>query len=104
MRPKINTYQVAPELFTNTVNEVVLFLTSFARASHPALSFKSATMYSHVPGPRAFNRAAHCYDVPPREEIFSFDTQYQTGRETEYRSAPHRQQPSYYVNNSYMFH
>src|ERR1700742_3156146 len=48
---------VAPVLLTRTVSLSVRFLTSLTSPSHPALSFRSATMYSHVPGPRALMRS-----------------------------------------------
>jgi len=47
---------VALILCTNTVSLSVLFFTSAHSASHPALSFRSAIMYSHFPGPRALRR------------------------------------------------
>jgi hypothetical protein len=64
------SHHVAPELFKRTVNRSVRRLSSLQRPSTPALSLRSATMYSQVPGPRALIRE-DVYSLVSYEYVFT---------------------------------
>jgi hypothetical protein len=59
--PFLRTHHVAPELFIKTVRWSIRFLTSVTRLSQPFLSFRSATMYSHFPGPSLLSLSVTCF-------------------------------------------